>query len=77
MAGRDSVAILELDMRFFAEGAKATSHEKIDAVLALFSTFCSEASDEAEGEDEVPPSMRRAIKRTEVPNDSDAPFLKV
>lgn len=77
MAGTDSTAILELDLRFFAKGAQALPSQKIEAVFALITKFVEEPADSsAEDEDEVPASMRRTVQKAVAVNDSDSPFVK-
>lgn len=49
-------------MRFFCQGAKASTSERIEAVLTLMQVFVAEDENNADGDDddEVPLSMRRA-----------------
>ena len=66
MASVDSRAVLELDVRFFAKGAQASTAQRVEAVLALINKFVEEPSpDEPVDDDEVPESMKRNTKKPE------------
>jgi len=77
LGGTDSTAILELDVRFFSAGATATGSEKIEAVLTLMQVFVTEPTDGTDGADAVPPSMRRAVQKTETVKACDSIFVQV